>query len=109
MRKKKFTLFALLFSAILVFAGTTALADEYIQYEAFADSDFSHTHNVCIDPGHGGPTAEKYWDNGDGRGTHGCCYGLSEQWVNLQVAYTRRDSLYPETTCKIPQNVVNWC
>jgi N-acetylmuramoyl-L-alanine amidase len=99
MRKKKFTLFALLFSAILVFAGTTALADEYTQYEAFADSDFSHAHDVCIDPGHGGPYAQKFGNNGDGAGTHGCCYNLSEQWVNLQVAYALEDSLYPFCNC----------
>jgi len=91
MRKNKFTLFALLFSAILVFAETTALADEYIQYEVFADSDFSHTHNVCIDPGHGGPGASKYGPNEDGHGTCGPVLGLSEQWVNLQVALELRD------------------
>lgn len=54
---------------------------------------------ICIDPGHGGPTAEKFGSNGDGAGTHGCCYFLSEQWVNRQVAYTLRDSLYHWSNC----------
>jgi hypothetical protein len=87
MTKQQFIFVILLFSAILVFADAIAFSEEYLQYEVFADSDFSHIHNVCIDPGHGGPTAQKYWDNGDGAGTHGCCYGLSGQWVNRQVAY----------------------
>lgn len=31
---------------------------------------------VCVDPGHGGPTAQKYLDNGYGENMHVCCYGL---------------------------------
>jgi N-acetylmuramoyl-L-alanine amidase len=86
MRRLNFLLVVFLVFAIVIISETTTFGEEYIQYEVFADSDFSHTHNVCIDPGHGGPTAEKFGDNGDGAGTHGCCYGLSEQWVNLHVA-----------------------
>lgn len=104
MRRLNFLLVALLFFAIVAERETTAFGGEYMQYEVFADSDFSHTHNVCIDPGHGGPTAQKYWDNGDGAGTHGCCYGLSEQWVNLQVAYALRDSLSLWGSC--PNQIV---
>jgi N-acetylmuramoyl-L-alanine amidase len=77
---------ALLFFAVLVFSETTAFGEEYLQYEVIADSDFSHTHNVCIDPGHGGPTALKYKNNGDGHGAYGYYDSLSEQWINLQVA-----------------------
>jgi N-acetylmuramoyl-L-alanine amidase len=42
---------------------------------------------VCIDPGHGGPGAQKFKNNGDGYGTLGYRDSLSEQWINLQVAY----------------------
>ncbi|KPJ62308.1 hypothetical protein AMJ44_15805 [candidate division WOR-1 bacterium DG_54_3] len=42
--------------------------------------------HICIDPGHGGPGASKYGSNGDGAGTYGLVYHLSEQWVNFQVA-----------------------
>jgi hypothetical protein len=62
-----------------------SFAEIYSEYEVFADSDFSHAHDICIDPGHGGPTAQKFGNNGDGQGTYGCCYDLSEQWVNMQV------------------------
>jgi N-acetylmuramoyl-L-alanine amidase len=41
---------------------------------------------ICIDPGHGGPGASQYGSNGDGYGTYGPVYHLTEQWVNLQVA-----------------------
>jgi hypothetical protein len=86
----------LILTVLLVLLGIeNSFGEIYYEYEVFADSDFSHIHNVCIDPGHGGPYAEKYWNNGDGAGTHGCCYGLSEQWVNLHVAYALSDSLYP--------------
>jgi N-acetylmuramoyl-L-alanine amidase len=44
---------------------------------------------VCIDPGHGGPGASKYYCNGGGynnyRGAFGPIDSLTEQWVNLQV------------------------
>ena len=43
---------------------------------------------VCIDPGHGGPDASMYGPNGDNRGSHGPNLNLSEQWVNLDVAYS---------------------
>jgi hypothetical protein len=66
MIRLNFLLVVFLIFAIVIFSETTASGEEYLQYEVFADSDFSHTHNVCIDPGHGGPTAQKYWDNDDG-------------------------------------------
>jgi|GEM_PF-5886752 len=51
------------------------------------------TDKVCIDPGHGGPDASKYGPNGDGFGSHGPVYNLSEQWVNLEVAFKLADLL----------------
>jgi len=46
---------------------------------------------VYIDPGHGGPGAEKYTYNGYGHnnnnGAVGPYYELTEQWINLQVAF----------------------
>ncbi|MCJ7459496.1 MAG: N-acetylmuramoyl-L-alanine amidase [candidate division Zixibacteria bacterium] len=61
------------------------------EYEILEDTIFTRIHDICIDPGHGGPTAQQYNNNGDGYGTLGCgnYYGdsLSEQWVNLQVAW----------------------
>ena len=41
---------------------------------------------IWLDPGHGGPEASQYGSNGDGHGTYGLVYHLTEQWVNLQVA-----------------------
>jgi hypothetical protein len=83
MRNPNSIFVVLLFFAVLVFSETTAFGEEYLQYEVFADSDFSHTRNVCIDPGHGGPYAQKYWNNGDDAGTYSCCYDLSGRWVDL--------------------------
>jgi N-acetylmuramoyl-L-alanine amidase len=68
---------------------------EYVQFEAVADSDFTQPRDICVDPGHGGPSARKYGNNGDGAGSYGYEDSLSEQWINLQVAYALRDSLYP--------------
>ena len=45
---------------------------------------------VCIDPGHGGPGASKYSNGGNGSCASGPS-GLSEQWVNLQVALALKD------------------
>jgi len=104
MIRLNFLLVVFLVFAIVIISETTAFGKEYLQYEVFADSDFSHTRNVCIDPGHGGPTAQKFGNNGDGQGTYGCCYNLSEQWVNLQVAYALRDSLYLWGSC--PNQIV---
>lgn len=86
MRRLNFLLVVFLFFAIIVIRETTAFGGEYLEYGVFADSDFTQPRDVCIDPGHGGPTAEKFGNNGDAAGTYGCCYNLSEQWVNLQVA-----------------------
>jgi N-acetylmuramoyl-L-alanine amidase len=64
------------------------------EYEVLTDTIFDYPHTICIDPGHGGPTAQRYNNNGDGYGTLGCSYtgdSLSEQWVNLQVAYHLQD------------------
>jgi N-acetylmuramoyl-L-alanine amidase len=47
----------------------------YYEYEVFADSDFSHPHDICIDPGHGGSQS----------GNLGRVYGLLEKDVNLSV------------------------
>ncbi len=45
---------------------------------------------ICIDPGHGGPGAEKYYENGGGANAHygsvGPLLHLTEQWINLKVA-----------------------
>ncbi|MDP3024970.1 MAG: N-acetylmuramoyl-L-alanine amidase [candidate division Zixibacteria bacterium] len=45
---------------------------------------------ICIDPGHGGPDAGKYWENGGGKNGHNGAMGpylhLTEQWINLEVA-----------------------
>jgi len=51
---------------------------------------------VVVDPGHGGPGASKYGPNGDGAGTDGPLPDgkkLSEEWVNLQVAFVLKDSI----------------
>lgn len=40
---------------------------------------------VMLDPGHGGPGGAKFGSNGDGAGSVGP-NGLTEEWVNLQVA-----------------------
>jgi N-acetylmuramoyl-L-alanine amidase len=51
---------------------------------------------VVVDPGHGGPDASKYGPNGDGAGTDGPLPSgqkLSEEWVNLQVAFVLKDSI----------------
>lgn len=74
-----------------------------VEYKVLDDTMFTYPHDVCIDPGHGGPTAQRYNNNGDGQGTMGCSYtgdSLSEQWVNLQVAYYLRDLLMYNTTCQ---------
>lgn len=63
-------------------------------YEILDDTIFTYPHNICIDPGHGGPTAQKYGDNGDGLGSYGYQDSLSEQWINLQVAYALQDSFW---------------
>lgn len=47
---------------------------------------------IVIDPGHGGPGGGMYGSNGDGRGSSGPT-GLTEEWVNLQVALRLRDSI----------------
>jgi N-acetylmuramoyl-L-alanine amidase len=99
MTNQKFILVMLLFFAILVFANITTFGEEYSQYQVFADSDFTHWHDVCIDPGHGGPEAQKYGNNGDNAGAYGYQDSLSEQWINLQVAYNLRDSLYIWGNC----------
>jgi len=62
----------------------------YYEYQVFADSDFSHPHDVCIDPGYGGPGASQYGSDGLIQGTWGPVYELSEQWVNLQVGLVKR-------------------
>jgi N-acetylmuramoyl-L-alanine amidase len=52
---------------------------------------------VVIAPGHGGPGASKYGNNGggynEGRGSSGPDSLLTEQWVNLQVSFLLRDSI----------------
>jgi N-acetylmuramoyl-L-alanine amidase len=52
---------------------------------------------VVIDPGHGGPDASKFGNNGggynEGHGALGPNSQLTEQWVNLQVAFFLRDSI----------------
>lgn len=40
---------------------------------------------IILDPGHGGPGGGKFGSNGDGVGAVGP-NGLTEEWVNLQVA-----------------------
>ncbi len=57
---------------------------------------------VCIDPGHGGPGASQYGSNGDGAGTYGLVYHLSEQWVSLKVASAQKD--FVRIGCKILEN-----
>jgi len=56
---------------------------------------------VIIDPGHGGPNASKYGNNGggynEGRGSSGPDSLLTEQWVNLQVSFLLKDSI--DTYC----------
>ncbi|MDH4222390.1 MAG: N-acetylmuramoyl-L-alanine amidase [candidate division Zixibacteria bacterium] len=53
---------------------------------------------VCIDPGHGGPGASKYWYNGGGKnqnkGSVGPYLHLTEQWINLEVAKELRWQIY---------------
>ena len=52
---------------------------------------------VCIDPGHGGPGAGKYWENGGGYNQHKGSMGpngLTEQWINLEVAKELRWQIY---------------
>ena len=85
----------------LLFAHNTSASwgQERNEYAVLADSDFTQYRDICIDPGHGGPNAEKYGNNGDGAGSYGCEDSLSEQWINLQVAYALRDSLYPWGHC----------
>jgi N-acetylmuramoyl-L-alanine amidase len=58
---------------------------------------------VMLDPGHGGPGAGKYGYNGDGYGTAGP-NGLSEKWVNLQVAL-KADTLFDEDYVTFPKFV----
>ncbi len=57
----------------------------------------SFAQKICIDPGHGGPGASKYWNNGgggnEGRGAVGPD-GLTEQWINLEVAKELRWQIY---------------
>lgn len=70
-------------SRILKLAGifTTCLVQT-----GFADT-------IIIDPGHGGPTAGQWnGDNGDGRGSSGP-NGLTEQWVNLEIANLLKNEL----------------
>jgi len=47
---------------------------------------FSDQLIVCIDPGHGGPGADKFHNGGDGYGNSGPVLGIAEQWVNVEVA-----------------------
>jgi N-acetylmuramoyl-L-alanine amidase len=53
---------------------------------------------ICIDPGHGGPGAGKYWYNGAGKnenkGSVGPYLHLTEQWINLEVAKELRWQIY---------------
>ena len=48
---------------------------------------FGQYYHVCIDPGHGGPGADKFHNGGDGYGGAGPVLGIAEQWVNFQVAF----------------------
>ena len=66
------------------------------EYEVLNDTIFTYPHDICIDPGHGGPTACKYGTgcNGDGAGAYGDYDSLSEQWINLQVAYKLQDRFW---------------
>lgn len=48
---------------------------------------------VCIDPGHGGIGANKYYNGGDGNGGAGLCQGIAEQWVDFNVACALRDTI----------------
>lgn len=49
---------------------------------------------IIIDPGHGGPGADMWNNNnGDGRGTYGP-NGLTEQWVNLEIANLLYTQMY---------------
>ncbi|MFH0930618.1 MAG: N-acetylmuramoyl-L-alanine amidase, partial [Candidatus Zixiibacteriota bacterium] len=100
---KKLAIFGVLsfFTLLTFFDRKNSYAKEY---EVLDDTIFTNPHDVCIDPGHGGPTAQKYNNNGDGYGTMGCTYtgdSLSEQWVNLQVAYYLRDLLMYNTICPL--------
>lgn len=86
---KRITFFrvSVLFILIVLIVFEKSFAKEY---EVLEDTIFTKPHDVCIDPGHGGLTAQKYNNNGDGYGTLGCSYtgdSLSEQWVNLQVSW----------------------
>ena len=56
---------------------------------------------VCIDAGHGGPGANKFYNGGDGYGGAGPDSGLAEQWVNWQVATRLRDLINSEWMCKV--------
>jgi len=51
---------------------------------------------VYIDPGHGGPGADQYYNGGGhngGNGAVGDSLGTAEQWINLNVALVLRDTL----------------
>jgi N-acetylmuramoyl-L-alanine amidase len=74
---RKFMFFMIVF-AVLLLSTQSLFAGEFV---------------VCIDPGHGGPGADKYHNGGDGWGCAGLCLGIAEQWVNFQVAWFLRDSI----------------
>ena len=85
--------------AVCLLISRASLAERCAEYAALADSDFTQPHQVCLDPGHGGPEAQKYGNNGDDAGAYGYEDSLSEQWVNLMVAFALRDSLYLWGSC----------
>ena len=86
---KKLAILMLLY----IFIVTTILGFENSfanEYEVLDDTIFTYPHQVCIDPGHGGPTACKYDTgsstcNGDGAGSYGYEDSLSEQWINIKM------------------------
>ncbi|MGQ9604221.1 MAG: N-acetylmuramoyl-L-alanine amidase [bacterium] len=53
---------------------------------------------VCLDPGHGGPNACKWYPpctNGDGYGSYGP-NGLTEAWVNHEIVLLTKDLMLSE-------------
>jgi N-acetylmuramoyl-L-alanine amidase len=72
------SMFFMIVSAVLLLSAQNLFASEFV---------------VCIDPGHGGPGADKYHNGGDLHGNAGLCQGIAEQWVNFHVACFLRDSI----------------
>jgi len=81
---------------------TAALILMLAQVASFSCPSYYIYPGVCLDAGHGGPGACKWYPpctNGDGYGTTGP-NGLTEAWVNHEIVALARDLMLSEGVCK---------